>query len=112
MIKITDISIPLEVIFKNNTFILLNVREAKEYENGKVTANIIGYRYEVVDTETFEKFTVKVLGTATVISQENIDNAPKKIKVNFVNAFAKPYRTSSGFYELSIRADSISIVTN
>lgn len=112
MISISSLNIPLEVIFENNTFILLNVREAKEYENGKVTANIIGYRYEVVDTETFEKFIVKVLGTTTVISQETIDKAPKKIKVNFSNAFAKPYRTPSGFYELSIKADSISIVTS
>lgn len=112
MIRLSGLNIPLEVIFKNNTFILLNVREAKNYEDGKVTNDVIGYRYEVVDTETFEKFMVKVIGTSPVISQESIENSTKKVKVSFTNAVAKPYRTSTGNYELSIKADSINIVPN
>ncbi len=112
MIKLISISIPLEVIYPKNLFVLLNVREVKDYVNGVATNNVTCYRYEVVDTDSFEKFFVKVPGVIPEISQEDINNSTKRIKVSFDNAVAKPYRTQTGFYELSIKADSINIMTN
>lgn len=107
---ITQLNIPLNIIFKNDSYIILKTREAKEYVDGKATDNIIGYKYECVDTDSFEKFSVKILGNKPIISQDVIDGSADHIKVSFVNAFAKAYRTSSGRYELSFKADTMKIL--
>ncbi|QAA30957.1 hypothetical protein [Clostridium manihotivorum] len=112
MIKLTDLRIPLEIIFKNDTFILLNVKALKQYSEGKITDRLIGYSYEVVDLGSFEKFQVKVLGEKEVITQQYIDNSENRLKVTFGNAIAKPYRSSNGNFDLSISADSINVLEN
>lgn len=110
MINLRLLLIPFNVIFKSNTFILLGVKEAKQYENGKPTNTVIGFKYEVVDTVLYEKFSVTVAETKATISQEAIDNSTDPIKVSFNEGFARPYKTQSGEYTLSFKAKSLVIV--
>lgn len=81
--------IPFEVIFKDGVFVLLWIEQEVEYVDGKRTNNIIGTKYEVVDTLGFEKIKVKIKGQLEpIISNEELqtmrDNG-KKVAVEFIN---------------------------
>ena len=108
--NLLKLNIPLQVVTNGANLILLEVAPYYAYEDGKKTDNLIGHRYTVVEDKNFEKFIVKVPSSDPAISQENIDSAKQRFSVSFDNAFAKPYRTHSGDYELSISATGISIV--
>lgn len=110
MIKLELLEIPLTIITKNTTMLLISISPWVEYKDGKKTDTQIGHRYEVVETSTFEKFVVKVKDTTPVLSTEQLTNAKEHITVTFDNAICKPYRTGNGNYDLSITAKSISIV--
>lgn len=110
MINITKLNIPLNIIFSNDIFILLNVYTVKEFLDNKPTDKIIGYKYECVDTDTFEKFSVKILGQKPIISQDIIDGTENHIKVSFNDAIVKPYMIPSGGVALSFQASSIKVI--
>ena len=54
--------IPLNIIYKNGAFILISIRKYFKYENGQKTDILSGYKYEVVDTVSFDKLQVKIEG--------------------------------------------------
>lgn len=109
--NICKLQIPLGIVTRDANLILLSVRPDYEYVNNKITDNLIGYKYDIVEDISFEKLTVKVASITPVMTQEQIDNAKDRIYVTFNNAIAKPYRnTSTGNYDLSISANSISVV--
>ena len=109
--NICKLQIPLGIVTKDANLILLSVSPNYEYVNNKITDNLLGYKYTVVEDITFEKLIVKVASTTPVITQEQIDTAKDRIFVTFNNAIAKPYRNvSNGQYDLSINANSVSIV--
>lgn len=112
MIKLTDLILPLEVIFPTPTFVVLKVTVSKVYVNGKKTDEIDGYRYELAEVNSFEKISVKIPSTKAIITQEVIDKAPKRISCTLEDCFAKPYRSTSGEILLSFRASSLKIATN
>ena len=58
--KIIGKEIPFSVIFKDETFILIGIEEYFLYENGARTDKHAGFKYEVVDTLTFDKIKVKI----------------------------------------------------
>lgn len=87
--------IPFEVTFKDGVFILLGVEQDVEYVDGKRTDNVIGTKYEVVDTLGFEKIKVKVKGQLEpIISNEELQtmrDSGKKVAVEFINGIDTLY---------------------
>jgi len=108
--QLSKLNIPFNIVVNDANIILLGVAPYYEYVDGKKTENLLGYKYNIVEDKTFEKFSVKIASKAPVITPEQIDSSKERIKVAFENAFAKPYRTFSGDYDLSVTATGISIV--
>lgn len=104
--------IPFEVIEGERVFVLLDLIPVYEYDSSNNrTANIIGWRYFVVNTESYEKYRIKVAESKPLISRKDLQakrEAGVKFFVEFTNAFLKMYRSSTGTFEDSITAESIS----
>lgn len=109
---INKLKIPLDIVIDGANLIILSVDAFYDYSNGKKTDKMIGYRYTVGNDKTFDKFSVKIPSTTPAITQEQIDSSKTHVFVKFDNAIARPYRTQSGDYELSITASAISVVKN
>lgn len=104
------LEIPLNVIVKEANLILLGVAPYYEYADGKKTDIIAGYRYNVVEDANFEKFSVKIASSEPIITQKEIDASTARLYVQFDNAFAKPYQSFSGSYDLSFSATGVSFI--
>lgn len=107
---LSKLNIPFNIVIQDANLILVDVKEYYEYQNGKKTDVMLGYKYMVAEDKNFEKFAVKIPSTTPAITKEQIDAAKERIRVSFTDAIAKPYRTNSGDYDLSISATGISIV--
>lgn len=97
--KLTNKQIPLSVIYKDGTFILIEITAVYEYVNNKRTNKLIGYKYTVVDTLDFDKISIKVLQETPLMTPEELaalrENG-EKVLVEFVNAVDKPYIREDG----------------
>ncbi len=107
--KLDGKELPLEPVIRYAPIWLVNIAPWKQYVDGKRTDVQLGYSYTVVETNTFEKFTVKVAGTTPLLTDEQLASAKDRITVKFEDAICKPYRNANGNYELSITAKGISI---
>lgn len=108
--NLSKLNIPFVPVVAEGRLILLKVEPYYTYENNKRTDKLAGYKYTVVEDKDFDKYVVKIQCATPAITQEQIDSTKQKMTVTFENASAKPYRTQSGDYELSITATGISIV--
>lgn len=106
---ISKLLIPLEVVVQGAKLILLDVTPYYEYQDGRKTDKMLGYKYQVVEDVNFEKLTVKIPSTTPAITKEQLESTKERIKVTFTDALAKPYRLNSGEYDLSITATSIAV---
>ena len=107
--------IPIEVIETERVFVLLDVSPVYEYDlDNKRTDKILGWAYTVANTESFEKYKVKVNNVKPLISHEAlIANRENGIKtfVEFDNAVVKMYwSTIKKTFEDSFKADGVSLV--
>lgn len=104
-------SIPLSVVVSNNQFVLKSVAPRYHYEDGKRTDNVAGYTYRLVNTESFDTFTVSVPHSVPVVTTEALqaaNEAKQHILVELDGATVTPYyseRTHS--VEDSIKAVGI-----
>ncbi|WP_346691984.1 hypothetical protein [Coprobacter fastidiosus] len=108
--------IPLAVIEPELVFVLLRIKEVQEYDpNSKPTGNIVGYSYEVVNSDSFEKCKIKILGKKPLMAPEELQERREKgekIYVEFENATIKAYwNKNSHSYEDTYAADGILLVT-
>lgn len=115
--KLAYKDVPLIFIEPELVFILLGMKVIPEYDqNNRPTDNIIGYSYEVVNTDSFEKYNVKVLGQKPLMSPEELQerrDQGEKIAVEFENATIKMYWNKQlNSYADTFSADSISLVTD
>lgn len=115
--KLAYKELPLRLIEPELVFILLGMKAIPEYDqNNRPTDNIIGYSYEVVNTDSFEKYTIKILGKKPLMSPEELQerrDQGEKIAVEFENATIKMYWNKQlNSYADTFSADSISIVTD
>ena len=108
--KLTKLSIPLEVVIGDAKLILIDVLPYYSYENGNKTDKQLGYKYIIVEDIGFDKLSIKVPGLVSPITREQVANTPERIYVAFTDCYAKPYRTFTNDYDLSISASSISII--
>lgn len=106
------ILLPVQITGNNDaTGILLGQNPGYDYQNGKRTDMQTHVKYEVVFPENnFEKVIVKVPGTKPVMTQEQIEQQKGKVKVRFKNLSGKFYRTNSGEYALSCKADGVEVI--
>lgn len=107
--RLTNLNIPLNIVLNGANTLLLGVTPYYEYVDGKKTENLLGYKYTVVEDQNYEKFSVKIESKTPSITQQQIDDATARIKVTFEKAFARPYRTNSGDYDLSVTATGINL---
>lgn len=90
--------------------ILLEERAGYDYVDGKRTENQTHIKYQVVFPENnFEKVTVKVPGTKSVVNPEQLAQQGN-LNVKFKNLTGKIYRKNSGEYDISVSADSLEVV--
>lgn len=109
--------IPMRFIEPELIYMLLRINEIPEYDlNNKPTDNIVGYSYEVVNTDSFEKYKIKVLGKKPLMSPEELQkrrDQGEKIAVEFENATVKMYwNKQMNSYADTFSADGISLVTD
>lgn len=98
--KLIGKKIPFVVVFRNSRFILLRIEEYFLYEDGVRTNKHAGYKYIVADTESFDKFDVKIEGQKKPLMspdelvklRENGEN----VLVEFINGFVKLYNRKVG----------------
>ena len=71
MIRVGDIKLSLEQVANAKEILITDIREVREYVDGKRTDNIIGYAYEVAAPKNkYEKFSIKVEEKSPVITAE------------------------------------------
>jgi len=111
--RITDIILTAEQICGNSEgqALLLGTTEGFEYADGKKTDNHTHNKAEsVFHMNRYEKATVKVMNTKQVITNEQIAQQGGSVKVKFKNLSGRFYRTASGEYELSCKADGMEVI--
>lgn len=110
MTKLLNLEIPMELIEKTDVFALLGVYPVYQYVNGEKIDKIIAWKYSVVNVDTFERYIVKVAGASPIIAPDLLkskrDLGAKEF-VRFSNCRLKLYRSQSGSYEDSIKADNV-----
>lgn len=111
--KILNKQLPLELIYPETVLLLLGVFELYEYINGSKTENIIGFTYECVELQDFDKIRIKIKGQKKpLIANEELQKrreAGEKIYVEFSNATVTPYFNGKSI-EDSFAAENISFV--
>lgn len=114
--KLAYKNIPLYIIEPEQLFALLQIKAVPAYdENHKPTSNIVGYSYTVANTDSFEKYNIKVLGGKPLMSPEELRERREKGErfiVEFDNATVKMYwDREAKTYADSYSADGISFVS-
>lgn len=115
MTKLKGKEIPMNVLEKEAVYVLLDVSPVYEYDlENKRTDRILGWNYSVANTDSFEKYRIKVLGSKPIVTasvlKTKIDNGIKTF-VEFENAVVKLYWSNSKkSLEDSFKADNISVV--
>lgn len=112
---LTNRAIKLSAVFPEAVYILIEVRTLYEYDSENKKTNIIsGYAYDVVNTATFDKITVKILKKTAIIEPEELQKKREngeRVFVEFVNAKIKQYYSnySNSFCD-TFSADDIKLV--
>lgn len=112
---LTNRAIKLSAVFPESVYILIGAKILYEYDSdNKKTDKIVGYSYDVVNTGTFDKITVKVLKKAAIIEPEELQKKREngeRVFVEFVNATVKQYfsQYTNGFCD-TFSADDIALV--
>lgn len=79
--------------------------------DGKKTDDVVGYRYDCIDAESFSTFSVKVEGKKSIISQEALESSelPVYVELPLEQMMIKPYSVEYGLAKVSIIADYIKL---
>lgn len=91
-----------------------NIRVVFRYANSTKTDEVLGHKYLVTNTDTYEQIEVFVAGTKPLLSPEKLEElqeAGERVFVEFDNAVVKPYYSEwTHSIEDSIKADGIHLV--
>lgn len=80
--------------------------------NGSRTDEVIGIKYECIDTETFSTFSVKVEGNVkpVITAQElELSTTPVYIEIPVEQTLIRPYDISFGNAKISIVAKNVKL---
>ena len=109
ILEASDFNINLEDYYDNDKFILKDAQPINEYVDNKKTDKVIGYKYKLVDPESYDTFYVKVKDTTPVIPLEKLSKVNKTI-VTLDRAMINPYEIAYGKAKCTIVANAINIV--
>ncbi len=110
--------IPLESIVEEKVYLLLDFSPTYEYdsENNKRTDKLNGYAYVLVNTNSFDKFTVKIKEKKPLMNHDAlIEKREKgeKVFVELTDATVRAYWSSvNKEYLDSFKASGLSLVDN
>lgn len=109
--------IPLETVVKDSVLLLLDINPFFHYDElNKKTEIVDGYMYEVVDTMSFNKISVKIKGQRPLLKKDELltrRESGEKIPVELVGGKVKVYYSSYyNMYVDSFTAESIHFVEN
>lgn len=105
-----EIKMPLNLIYDGEKFLLVDIRPLYEWVDGAPTRNQTGFRVELVDLSTYDKFSVKLLTMTPHVTPEIFEESRDKIFVRLIDAYAKPYVTDNKRIAYSISAKNIELV--
>lgn len=108
--RLEKINFSIETLFGDTLLMLMDVSPYFEYKDGKKTENQLGFKYEVVEDTSFERFTVKVASKQPVITADDLAKSKSRVYVEFENSRGHIYRTPVGSIEVSFSADAVKIV--
>lgn len=108
--KLERIHFGLENLFPDSNFMLMGVQPFYEYSDGKKTTNLLGYKYDVVEDKSYERFTVKIESKEPVITAEDLAKSKSRVFVEFDNSKGHIYRTPAGQMEISFSAETMTII--
>lgn len=107
---------PVKFYITEPTFVLKGSSPRYEFKDGVRTNNILGYKYEVVSTQTFDTLVIFVPQDKVLITNEELTEKQEQgevVIVEFKNAELKVfYNTFTKAIEDSIRAEAINFVEN
>lgn len=104
------INIPLSCIIPNNTkLVLLEVAPAVEYKDGIKTDKHNGYKYTLVELNTYEKFIVKVFNLDNPIPPSILTETKGPVYVALHDCYAKLYKDTSSSFALTFSARAITL---
>lgn len=101
--------------FLSDVVVVRSIRESYVMDaNGKRTDNIDCIRYDCVDPNTFDTFTIKVLTSKPVISKEALDasDEPVCIEIPVEETIIRPYSIEYGKAKVSIIASYVKLAGN
>lgn len=93
--KVLNTKIPLNSIYEDLVFMVIDITEKFRYENGARTEQIEGYNYGVVDLKRFDKIQISVLSKKPLIDNVELQKARdegNQFYVEFVNPTVKAYK--------------------
>lgn len=97
-----------EQVFTKGAY-LANVKEWREYEEGKPTGRQLGQTYVLVNRNGFDKINVKVREKKPIITQEEIEASEKDIPVIAKGFVGKIYNLD-GRVAVSGEAEEVTLI--
>lgn len=108
--RLEKIHFSIETLFGDSGLMLMSVSPYFEYKDGQKTENQLGFKYEIVEDTSYERFSVKVASKQPVITAEEFAEAKSRIFVRFENSQGHIYRTPTGAIEVSFSATDVEIL--
>ena len=110
-IDISKIHFGLESFIGKSSLILLSVSDGYEFINGKKSTNRTHTKYEVIQNGgDYQRFIVKVPETEPVTYNDELRASKEPVLVDFQNAQCKFYQDSNHNIQVSVTADSITLL--
>ena len=113
-----DNKIPVEYLARNGVNLLNRLAVLRDVKtlyktdaDGKKTDDVVGYRYDCIDVESFSTFSVKVESRKPVITQEALESSelPIYVELPLEQVTIRPYSIEYGIAKVSICADFIKL---
>ena len=104
----------LNKIIEDPAMILQRIRPRKEYKDGSYTENIVGFKYDCVETRDFNHITINVDGRIPLMSDEQLQQLRQtghKVFVEFENPrIMAYYNAQTDSIEDTIKATDVHLV--
>ena len=101
----------LHSIIDDPAMILQRIRPRKEYKDGAYTDNVIGFRYDCVETRDFNHLTISVDGRVPLMSDDQLQQLRQKghkVVVEFENPrIMAYYNAQTDSIEDTIKAEGV-----
>lgn len=96
-------------VLKSNTFIVTEMREAKEFSDGKYTDKVIGMSYSgVAPDNNYMPLTIKTLSIIPIIGKEELEKGP--IRVTVKGFTASLYKDKQNNVQLSCKSEALEVL--